>query len=419
MRGATGRIPDHEQLARAAAAAGDATLAWPAPARPELAIDEQEHDLAVLRTLLDAPDAAAGRGHAQYMLRLNAALRRSVTERWARAQPRWTPFDGLTAVTERTRAALAAQRLGARPYSLSALQRFSACPYQFVLAAIYRLEPAEQPRPLQRLDPLTRGSMVHRMQAVLLRTLDRRGVLPVTPATLDAALAELEEVIVAVAGEYRERLVPAIERVWDEEVAVIARDLRGWLRRVAEEGGGWIPRYFELAFGLRIGEERDPRSAPEPVTIDGRFVLHGSVDLVEEHGDTGALRVTDHKTGKDRTKEGLVIGGGGTLQPVLYSLAVERMTGREVTDSRLFFCTSAGGYRSRPVPLTPPARRLGIEALEVVDRAIELGFLAAAPQEGACTWCDFRPVCGPNEAQRVTRKPDDRLRDLLELRSRP
>jgi hypothetical protein len=55
----------------------------------------------------------------------------------------------------------------------------------------------------------------------------------------------------------------------------------------------------------------------------------------------------------------------------------------------------------------------------VIDRAIELGFLAAAPVDGACAWCSFRAVCGPNEEQRISRKPTDRLRDLLELRSRP
>jgi CRISPR/Cas system-associated exonuclease Cas4 (RecB family) len=419
LRGATGWIPDHERLATDAAAKGDPTLAWPAPRRPDLAIDEQEHDLAVLGRLLDADDAAAVRGHAQYMLRLSAPLRRSVTERWARGQPRWTQFDGLVGVSERTRGALSAQRLTARPYSLSALQKYSACPYQFVLSAMYRLAPAEQPRPLQRLDPLTRGSMVHAMQATLFRRLERLGALPITTATLDAALTELERVIAEVAEQYRERLAPAIDRVWREEVATIARDLRGWLRRMNDEGQAWVPRYFELAFGLPLTDERDPHSVPHPVRIDGRYELRGSVDLVEEHGETGVLRVTDHKTGKDRTRDNLTIGGGATLQPVLYSLAVEQMTGRAVAESRLSFCTSAGGYRVRPVLLTPQSRRLGIEALEIVDRAIELGFLAAAPAEGACAWCDFRPVCGPHEEQRIRRKPEDPLHDLLELRRRP
>jgi ATP-dependent helicase/nuclease subunit B len=419
LRGATGAIPDHETLAAEAAAAGDPTLAWPAPRNPDLAIDDQEHDLAVLRLLLDAGDPASVRGHAQYMLRLNPALRRSVTERWGRGQPQWSHLDGLTRVAPGTREALEQQRLGNRPYSLSALQKFSACPYQFVLSAMYRLEPAEQPQPLQRLDPLTRGSIVHSMQAEVFRALQRSGALPVTSEGIEEAVLVLEEVIGRVAEDYRERLAPAIDRVWREEIAVIARDLRGWLRRMAEEGGSWVPRHFELSFGLPLSPDRDPSSSPAAATIDGRFPLRGAVDLVEEHRDTGALRVTDHKTGKDRTKDNLTIGGGATLQPVLYSMAIEQVTGRSVTESRLFFCTSAGGYKVRPVPLTAQSRRMGVEALEVIDRAIELGFLAAAPSEGACVWCDFRAVCGPNEERRVARKPIDRLRDLLELRSRP
>ena len=41
--------------------------------------------------------------------------------------------------------------------------------------------------------------------------------------------------------------------------------------------------------------------------------------------------------------------------------------------------------------------------LEIIDRAIETGFLAPAPAEKACTWCDFRPVCGPTAERRVSR----------------
>ena len=419
MRGATGTIPDHQTLAEAAASAGDATLAWPAPSVPETAIDEQEHDLSVLRRLLDTRVAAAVRGHAQYMLRMNPALRRSVTERWARGRERWTQFDGLVRVTDRTRAALASARLGARPYSLSALQRFSACPYQFLLSAVYRLRAADRPEPLQRLDPLTRGSLVHRVQAVFLRELDARGALPLTNTSRTEADAVLDEVVARVAGEYRERLAPAIGRVWRDEIAAITRDLHGWVAQLARDGGRWTPRYLELGFGLPPDPDRDPRSVPEPVTIDGRFVLRGAVDLVEEKTGTSDLRLTDHKTGKNRSTTGQIIGGGKVLQPVLYSMAVEVVTGAPVIESRLSFCTAAGGFTETPVPLTPAARRLGVETLEIIDRAVEAGHLAPAPDEGACAWCDFRPVCGPNEEARVRRKVAGHLRDLAELRSRP
>ena len=41
---------------------------------------------------------------------------------------------------------------------------------------------------------------------------------------------------------------------------------------------------------------------------------------------------------------------------------------------------------------------MGIEALEIIDRAVELGMLPPAPAEKACGFCDFLPVCGPNRS---------------------
>ena len=61
----------------------------------------------------------------------------------------------------------------------------------------------------------------------------------------------------------------------------------------------------------------------------------------------------------------------------------------------------------------------GHEVLKVIDRAIGAGFLAAAPSDQACAWCDFRDVCGPDVARRVRRKPPEPLADLVELRRRP
>ena len=61
------------------------------------------------------------------------------------------------------------------PYSVSALQKFTLCPYQFALSAIYRLQPNQEPEPLQRLDPLTKGSIFHEVQAVFFRAMRDAG----------------------------------------------------------------------------------------------------------------------------------------------------------------------------------------------------------------------------------------------------
>ncbi len=422
-RAMTGRVPSAGELQQAAARASLATLAWPAPADRDEAIDDIEHDLSTLRALVDEPDHRA-RGRAQYILQLNDCLQRSVRERFMRGRKTWSHWDGLTAANERTAPILAQQRLTQRRYSLSALQKYAVCPYQFLLSAIYRMRPAEDLEPLQRMDPLTRGSLFHEVQTAFYRQLQTERALPVIEATRDRALAVLDETVKRIGADYYERLAPAIDRVWHDEIASIRRDLRLWVDELAGAGGEWIPLRFEWAFGLRDGGPlavgRDPHSQAEPVTIDGRFQLHGSIDLVEERAGTGELRVTDHKTGRYRGKDHMVIGGGEALQPVLYSLALEQATGRTVAEGRLYYATMAGGYQDVRIPLTPQARRMGVEVLEIIDRAVETGFLAPAPREHACTWCDFRPVCGPTAERRIGRfKSQEPLADLLALRRKP
>jgi ATP-dependent helicase/nuclease subunit B len=419
MRAATGRVPDYEVLEERARTAANATLAWPAPADPADAIDEQEHDLAVLRRLLDEPDRAAVRGHAHYLLKLNESLRRSVVARWGRGERRWSPGDGLTRVTPHIREALAAQRLSARAFSLSSLQKFSACPYQFLLSAVYRLHPLERPEPVQRLDPLARGSIFHEMQATFFKQLKAQGLLPLTLEGLEQARATLDRVVAEVETRVRDDLAPAVDRVWNDEIAALRRDLHTWIEYVAREGHEWTPTYFEFAFGPVPGE-RDASSIASEITLDGRFKLRGAIDLIEEHRATGVLRITDHKTGRKPERiEKVLLGGGAVLQPILYGLAIEAALARTVGQGRLFYCTAAGSFHAHEIPLNERTRAAGLEVLEVIDRAIETGFLAAAPSEEACGRCDFRCVCGPDVFERIRRKPQDPLADLIELRGRP
>jgi CRISPR/Cas system-associated exonuclease Cas4 (RecB family) len=418
MRAITGRVPDHRVLAAEAAEEGGAGLAWPAPRSADRAVDDLEHDLASLKPLLDSRDPASVKGHAHYLLGLNDALRRSVIGRWSRGRTVWSTSDGLIRVSDCTRAALARHRLSARAYSLSALQRFASCPYQFLLATIHRLEPWDEPEPLVRMDPLTRGSLFHEVQAGFYREMQAAGALPIRPDGVPAATQVLGTVLDRVAAEYAEQLAPAIDRVWKDEIGELRRDLDIWVRRLADNAA-WMPAYFEFSFGLRDGG-RDPRSLKDPVVVGGgRFTLHGSVDLIEEDAARGVLRVTDHKTGKNRSNPDLIVGGGATLQPVLYSVVVEEGLKARVESARLFYATTAGGFHEHVVRIDDYARQQGLHVLEIVDRAIETGFLAAAPDpdKRPCRWCDFRPVCGPREEERTARKSADRVADLAALRS--
>ena len=227
-----------------------ARLAWPAPEDPARAVDAEEHDLAMLDDALRAPAGeAAGRAH--YLLQLNPCLARSLRGRWSRwRSKKWTPQDGIVRLTESTREVLAASSLRARPYSVSALQKFAACPYQFYLSAICRLEPLEEIAPLDRLDPATRGKLFHQVQAETMRALQGAGLLPLTPDREPPARQILEETFGRVAEAMREELAPAIARVWQTEMDGMRVDLRVWLERSVLIHQDWEPVAFELAFGL-------------------------------------------------------------------------------------------------------------------------------------------------------------------------
>ena len=124
--------------------------------------------------------------------------------------------------------------------------------------------------------------------------------------------------------------------------------------------------------------------------------------MIERHRKTNFLRVTDHKTGKNRTQEGkTVVDGGRVLQPVVYGLALKALFPEEtVFAGRLFYCTNAGGFHPYEIPLMGEAPKRGIEVLEIVDRAIENGALAARPAAE-----DLRLVRLPGRVRQPGRAP--------------
>jgi RecB family exonuclease len=405
FRAAEGRLPGFEELAKRAAGDRSPRLGWPAPERSADAIDEAEFDLAVLEKLVDA-DPAATVGAAHYLLAANPHLGRALRARARRWRKLWTPNDGLVDPSADERAALARHQFAARSYSPTALQNFAACPYRFFLQAIHRLAPREEIDRIEVIDPLTRGALFHEVQFEILTTLRNSGGLPITRESLAEAHATLDKTLGAVAAEYHDRLAPAIERVWDDGIDSIRADLREWLRRTAEDSTRWRPERFELGFGLTDRAHADPASVTAPIDLEIGVTLRGSIDLVERGADN-SLRVTDHKTGRVRAERDVIIGGGKTLQPVLYALAAERVLGQPIESGRLYYCTAAGGYEERVVTIDAAARGAMADCTATIGKALADGFLPAAPGERECEYCDYRRVCGPYENIRVKYKTSE------------
>jgi ATP-dependent helicase/nuclease subunit B len=417
LRAAEGVLPGFDELARRAEKESLSRLGWPAPASPMDAIDDAEHDLALLAQVFQRPEAETA-GSARYLLHANPHLARALRVRFARWEKKFWSADGLVNPHEVAKPALAKHQPAARSFSPTALQNYSTCPYKFVLYALHKLGPREEPEALEELNPLQKGSLVHDILYELHVALRADGLLPVRTSNLDRARKHLDLVTTRVAEKHRFDLCPAIPRVWDDGIAQIKADLVEWLRR-ATEAPEWVPVHFELSFGLADRRDaQDPASKKEDVPIDEGLRLRGSIDLVERH-ENGAIRATDYKTGKARTKDGIVIGGGEVLQPVLYALVLEKLlAGAKVDGGRLYYLTTAGDFKETWVPLDQEARDGARAVAKTIGDALRDGFLPAAPVKGGCEYCDYKGVCGPYEEQRTRRKVPGPLAPLKALRER-
>jgi len=418
LRATLGKLPGFDELNRYADHAGASRLGWPAPEDPDDAIDEAEHDLAVLRDLMHGTRAER-RGAARYLMSVNPHLARALRARGRRwgVVGRFTPADGLVAPREEAREAIRAHQLDARSFSPTALQQYAQCPYKFLLYAIVKLSPREEPEHIEHIDALSRGSLIHDVQYELLTELRRDEALPVTDDALHAIWERMEPVRERVVARFEDELSPAIRRVWDDAMAEIRADLREWIRRMSEHPA-WVPDRFELSFGLSGREAMDVHSTKDPVQLDCGIALRGAIDLIER--GPGGIRVTDYKTGKVRMKQDAVVEGGEVLQPVLYALAAEQLFPDDpILASRLWFCTARGGFQERGVLLNEATREAAKLVVDTIRDALEAGFLPAAPRKDACRWCDYKVVCGPHEEQRVRNKPRKQIEALLKLRQAP
>jgi CRISPR/Cas system-associated exonuclease Cas4 (RecB family) len=419
LKAAEGSLPDLGTLERWAAEDTSASLGWPAPGDARDAIDTAEYDLSILEPVLHS-SGRAGEGRGRFLLKVNPFLSRSIRARYKRWLGGWSDDDGIVASQDpKVIGILSEHRLTRRSFSPTALQNYAACPYRFFLYGIHRLQPRQEITTIEQMDPLIRGSLFHQVQFELFRRLDLNGPASWGDVDVNMTLDQVDEVLDEVAAAYEEDLAPAIPRIWESEVEDLRVDLRCWVRDVTRKDQEWTPIHAEFSFGLPLSDSRDPGSRAEVARILNGCQLRGAIDLIERNEARGTIRVTDHKTGRAPKPAPRFVGNGEVLQPLLYGLAAEVLLEKEVEAAQLFYCTQRGDFKRCHFDLSGEARKSIQQIIETIDRALARGFLPAAPREGACTYCDYRPVCGPYEELRVTRKPRQPIADLEAIRRIP
>ncbi|MBV9327888.1 MAG: PD-(D/E)XK nuclease family protein, partial [Chloroflexi bacterium] len=250
------------------------------------------------RRLRESADADQLTFHAM-AARSDLPLGAGLTVSGARASADFTPFDGNGEIALDTHRILQS----VRRISASAIESWATCPFQFFLGRVLRVDATDRPEDGWSVDPLERGSLVHRILERFFKQLRGAGRFDGLDQYSSADYQLLEDIAQDCFGDLERRGVTGHPLVWESTRATIRADLRTFLARDER----WRaerrlqPRLFEQPFGMR---QTDAAWPALDVTIAGQSIsFRGSIDRIDVVEDPTGRRafLYDYKTGSTST----------------------------------------------------------------------------------------------------------------------
>jgi RecB family exonuclease len=273
--------------------------------------------------------------------------------------------------------------LAARPYSLSALERYQDCPFKFFAGDVLRLE--EVPEDESTMSPRARGRFIHEVFQRFFEAWDSRGGGAITTERLDQARALMADIA-----------EPLLARLPDADAA---------LERARLFGSAISTGSVEIVLGHEAAAPAEVRERWLEYRLEGEFALgstegrtvalKGVADRIDLLTDN-RLRVVDYKSGSAPNPS-------RALQVAIYALcAQERLRDRDGGSwpiAEAIYLAFSGKRSQAPVvragdpdpeeSLTAARTRL----LAIVDRIARGEFPAQPHDEILCDFCAYAAVC--------------------------
>jgi RecB family exonuclease len=344
---------------------------------------------------------------------------KSEAARWD--SEKYTEYDGLIPPGVLPPHTLYDDRHGTSP---TRLERYAACPFDYLMRYVFGLEPVEEPERAIGLSALDRGRIVHDILFIFFTTLAKEGRLPVT----EAALPLLESIARRRFERFEREGATGYPMMWEIAKRAILNALDSLLRSEIRKQDGFAPSFFELRFGAghRDNEESD-RSKDAPAILvlpDGSETrFNGKIDRIDVNEAKTLCRVIDYKSGAPGPKlEGDPFCGGRALQLPVYLLAVRQLLPDFKPESALYRHLDFGkGQRDVAFDAKnwEEKRAALAKVVSTLLDGIRSGFFPARPDERLCGFCDFRLACGHGRLIDYKWLADPAARPLRDLEEMP
>ena len=398
-RAAGGGDLDVREFEERARAQTGTRIGWPAPADPADA-----HRRCRVRP--GHPGARSPKAPGQYLKSLPGRAVDSLRARWARWHKPWKAADGLFIEEIGSDALDAVSAAGARLVAFGAAA-VRALPLSLRAPRHSRTAPGRSsPAASSAWTRQRAAQLYHAVQFELLRDLSARGASAGDRGESAGRAGAARRRAAERRGERGSR--PGAGHPADlalGNAGACAPIFAAGCNRRPRYEADWTPEFYELSFGLPDPAGRDPRSRKEPVELSGGFQLQGSIDLVERHRSGVGARGGSQDRAESRIRGPRWSGGGEVLQPALYALAAEKMLGEPVAIGPpllLHHRAELRGRRCAAERLDAASRRAGAARSSTMPCAT--ASCRPRPRKDGCKRCEYLPVCGPYEEERVARE---------------
>ncbi|AZR72920.1 hypothetical protein BBF96_05650 [Anoxybacter fermentans] len=314
-----------------------------------------------------------------------------------------------------------------RVYSISQINDYALCPFQYYCKRILNLDKVEEPT--LRLEPLDLGNLYHQILFLFFKDFPGFKEEP-----LDTALNRLKEVADEVMAKYQPglNLPSGLWAIYREEVLEnLSRMISYEYEEASKQNYQLKPTFLEASFGLKKDyQEKGTVNHPEPVIIhkdqDGEIVVKfsGKIDRIDITQDGKFLIIYDYKLGGrkgyDEIKEGI------DLQLPIYIKAAQILCGqdKEVLGAGYFSllrCERKSGIwrdiRKDLIPVTSRSKNCLTDEdwRTLLDKAdqmiieyitnIRSGYFPVNPAKECPDYCRFKKICR-YEPSRIRRKKE-------------
>ncbi len=209
-----------------------------------------------------------------------------------------------------------------KQFSITQLETYAKCPFKYFAERVLHLSTIEEPT--EEIEALEMGSLLHSILFEFYSTITEKGI--VLQGAEDKDFRECEKLIFDIAGKKIDKLNfnSALTFYEKEKILGIEGDkhqslLYKFLQEERETSDGFIPKYFELAFG-RIDKISGDKSLIASEFKVAGVKVRGKIDRVDLNENSGTVKVIDYKL-SGKKPAGKDITNGLSLQLPLYMYA--------------------------------------------------------------------------------------------------